>query len=65
MAKYNVTLPVAGYAIVEVEADSEEEAIDCAVNNWGGDYEELDAYTHLVDGNVCNTYYSEANAEEA
>ena len=64
MAKYNVTLPVAGYAIVEVEAGSEEEAIDCAVNNWGGDYEELDAYTHLVEGNVCYAYISEARAEE-
>ncbi|MGL5330590.1 MAG: hypothetical protein ACRDD7_15065 [Peptostreptococcaceae bacterium] len=62
MSKYNVKLPVVGYVEIEVEADSESEAIEIALEkDWRNDstYEEVDSYKY---GNE-NIIYSQASAE--
>ena len=75
MPKYNVTLPIAGTVHMEIEADSEEEAIEKAIDTeWGiGDISspeapielvELDLYDKLVEGNCVNVTTHEAEAEE-
>jgi hypothetical protein len=45
--RYNVTVPVAGFATLTVEADSEREAIEAAVDDWGGEFDHLDAFHKL------------------
>ncbi len=50
---YEVLLPIAGYAIVEVEAFSEEEAKDLAYDEVRRDHlEEWEAMDNIVTGNV-------------
>jgi acyl-CoA reductase-like NAD-dependent aldehyde dehydrogenase len=51
---YNVTLPIAGHVYVTVEADSEEEAIERALET-AADSKELEWETlrHFNRGNVC------------
>lgn len=63
MSKYNVKLPVVGYVEIEVEADSESEAIELALEkDWRNDsaYEEVDSYMQI---NGSNIIYDEAEAE--
>lgn len=66
MPKYNVMLPVAGYVSCEVEAESEDEAIEKAkdVDFSTSDIEEWNVYVDLMKGNVCQAEYVEAVAEE-
>ncbi len=67
MYTYAVTIPVAGYMVVEVEASSKEEAINEAMlrNDAIGDYlEELDTYRHLTQGNVLYAPFNSAYAQE-
>jgi hypothetical protein len=53
MATYSVKLPFAGYLSVEVEADSEEDAVSKAMNDASlDDVEEWETFTHIVQGNV-------------
>ena len=55
MAKtYSVTVPIAGHAFIEIEADSEEEAIELAINEVT--LENIEEWTSLAQfnrGNVC------------
>lgn len=65
MATYSVTLPIAGYAIVEVEADSEEAAIDAALGSdvTMRDIEEWSVLKAIVTGNILHTSPNDASAE--
>ena len=54
MATWDVTVPIAGHAFKTVEADSEEEAIDKAIETVSlHDVENWEALTQLNMGNVC------------
>ena len=72
MTKYLVTLPVAGFITVEVEAADKEEAIDAAMSNadWTvtakGNTEagEFDLFEHIVRGNVCNAPVVDVSVEK-
>lgn len=65
MKKYSVELPIAGRAIVEVEAIGPEQAISEAMQAVTFDHvEEWDAYKHIVQGNVCYAPVHRASAEE-
>lgn len=51
---YSVVVPIAGHAVVEVEADSEAEAIERAVENvMLDDVEEWSGLERFNAGNVC------------
>lgn len=72
MSKYNVILPFAGYVNVEVEADSEEDAIEeaqssASLNIENGNHEtdlrEWEFYDKLIEGNFCYVSEYEASAE--
>lgn len=65
MATYSVTLPIAGYAIVDVEADSEEAAIDAALGSelTLKDIEVWEALRAIVTGNILHTSPNNASAE--
>lgn len=54
MAKYGVELPIAGWIYLEVNAESEEDAIEKALETpWkDDDVQELCAYKKLMTGNV-------------
>ena len=58
MAKYLVCLPIMGIASVEVEADTEQEALKKAKDECSfDDIEEFDCYTNGIttpDGNTLN-----------
>lgn len=64
MATYEVILPIAGYVLVEVEANSEQEAIDNAFSSeiTTNEIEEWDTYHHIVQGNVCHASEPHARA---
>lgn len=66
MAKYGVSLPIAGTIYLEVEADSKKEAIARALQvEWQDeDISELDTYEHLCTGNVIHVSGSDASAEK-
>lgn len=54
MAKFNVTIPIAGHAFLEVEAESQEEAIQAAMEQVTLDHvEEWEPLEHFTRGNVC------------
>ena len=51
---YGVTLPIAGHAFVEVEAESEEAAIEAALNTVTSKHlESWEALEQFNEGNVC------------
>jgi hypothetical protein len=51
---YSVKIPIAGHAFVEVEADSEEEAIEKAIEEATISHvEEWEAIKQFNQGNVC------------
>lgn len=65
MAKWNVTVPICGSIYFpDIEADSEEEAIELAMQKDISDYniEDLNMYEHVMEGNVCNLDCSDAEA---
>ncbi len=54
MAFYSVTIPIAGHAFIEVEADSEEQAIESAMMDVCIDHiETWEPIQHFNQGNVC------------
>lgn len=54
MATYNVTIPIAGHALLTVEAGSEEEAIQKAIDEATLDnVQEWEAIKQFHKGNVC------------
>lgn len=55
MPLYNVTLPMAGHAFVQVEADNEEAAITAAMDQVEmKDIEEWEVLSRVTSGNVCH-----------
>jgi len=63
MAEYQVTLPIAGTAYLTLEADSEEEAIEKALEECTmDDIESWAAMRRIVQGNVCYAETWEAEA---
>ena len=64
MKRYSVKVPIAGYAIVEVDADDEESAIEKAVDNVTvDDLESWAALRIICEGNVMYADCNEAEAE--
>lgn len=66
MAQYEVILPIVGYALVLVEAESEKAAIDAALQSDDltmSAIEEWEAVEHVVQGNVCYAPKRHAVAE--
>lgn len=66
--KYNVTLPITGTVFIsDIEADSEEEAIEKAMeaNITTEDIEEWNTHERIVEGNVFRGMQNEAEAQEA
>lgn len=64
--RYGVTLPITGTVYVEVEADSEEAAIEAALNSddlTGDAIESWEATDRIVKGNVFYGVQNEAHAE--
>lgn len=54
MKTYNVTLPIAGHINLDVEAESEEEAIEKAFGTCSmDDITEWEALEQFTKGNVC------------
>lgn len=66
MPKYEVRLPVAGYAALIIEADSEEAAIEAGILTPldPEDIQELTALIRLTTGNVSNAPLNEAEVSE-
>ena len=68
--KYRVHLPVSIDLVVEVEADSEDEAIDKgfqvdrSLNPKGAEIDACEAVKQLTTGNVVHAVLNEAYAEE-
>jgi hypothetical protein len=66
MKTWEVTLPVSGLVYTTVEAESEEEAIEKALN---GDYtlediQEWSTHEKIVQGNICYAIQWQAEATE-
>lgn len=54
MRVYAVTIPIAGHAFMEVEANNEEEAIEIAMDSVSiGDVENWEPLEQFNQGNVC------------
>ena len=65
MKEYCVSVPIAGYAIVTVEAESEEQAIEQALHDVVlEDMEEWEALHHICEGNVFYGPMNDIEAEE-
>lgn len=53
MATYNLMIPIVGYAVIEVEADSEAEAKETAFNQIELEHiEQWESVEQIVEGNV-------------
>lgn len=64
MPKYSVTVPFTGYAVVDVEAPTEAEAIDKALGEVSlDDIEEWETHEQITEGNVCHAARNRAEAE--
>ncbi len=71
--EYEVLIPVAGAVSVMVEAESEEEAVqkalevDCVFNvisKDGAELHEIDFYEQITQGNILYAPYNEIEADE-
>jgi hypothetical protein len=66
--RWDVTLPITGTVNIEVEAETESEAIDKAIRRGPTEDEAAAAYwefhRHVVKGNVCYAVQNEAEARE-
>jgi len=66
MPRYEVQLPITGYAIIEVEAEDEKSAIDVALQSEDltlSSIETWAAVEQVVEGNVFYGELNEASAE--
>jgi hypothetical protein len=64
MATYSVQLPFTGYCVVEVEADSAEDAIEAAFEKAdASNPEEVEFHKAIVTGNVFRGVLNKASAE--
>lgn len=66
MPTFGVTIPITGIAYVEVEADSEEEALEKAFEGdvTSDHLQEWETHRQIVEGNVFHGHTNEASAEE-
>lgn len=66
MAKYGVELPIAGWIYLEVNAKSEEDAIEKALEtSWkDDDVQELCTYKKLMTGNVVHVSKSQVSVRK-
>lgn len=66
MKRYGVSVPIAGYIYKEVEANSEEEALNKVfLDGWEDeDIQEIDMYESIIEGNVCHLYNTKAEVKE-
>lgn len=66
MPTYNVTLPITGIICTTVEANSEEEAIEKALNSElsTDDIQEWNAHKQIVQGNVFHGVCNDAEASQ-
>ena len=63
LKEFEVTLPINGVVYLTVTAESQEEAIDKALESYEpSDLESWSAYKHLVRGNI---FYGECSDAEA
>lgn len=67
MPIYTVRIPVTGSIVVaDVDADSEKEAIEVAIDREfsNTDIEEFETHEKVMDGPICNAVLQEAIAED-
>jgi len=63
--KYMVSIPITGVAVLEIEAENEEQAVDMAFEKVTiDDIEEWDAVGKIIQGNVFYGIMNEFNVEE-
>jgi len=64
MPRYSVRMPIAGYAVIEVEASNEKEAIGEAQSSISMEHvENWDALKIITEGNVCRAPLNRAEVE--
>ena len=65
MNTYSVLVPIAGYAMVEVEAENEEEATITALSKdiIVDDIEEWDVYRNITQGNILYPPFNSVEVE--
>lgn len=66
MPEYEVLVPIAGHAVVRVEAENERAAIDAAMNKElkTDDIECWELYEHICQGRVCYVEENDARILE-
>jgi hypothetical protein len=66
MKKFGVSVPIAGYVYIEVEAENKNEAIEKVFEQGykEDDIQEMDMYEKIVEGNICNVWHNEVEVEE-
>ena len=66
MKAYEVYVPINGYVVMQIAAESQEAAIKEALEQEVNmaDIMEFDMYGHIMDGNMCQAQYTDAFAEE-
>ena len=64
--RWSVTVPITGVIYCEVEAESEEAAIDeaLAMEHLTDDIDDWETHRYVSKGNVCYAHTREASAEE-
>lgn len=66
MKNYQVTVPITGIAFISVQAESEQEAIQKAMDNVTiNEVESWEAHEHIVKGNVFYGVQNEVECELA
>jgi hypothetical protein len=64
MTKYIITIPIAGYVTMSVEAENEEDAIDEAFQEASlDDIDEWDVYSQIVEGNILHAPQNSVEVE--
>jgi hypothetical protein len=65
MKEYCVSVPIAGYAVIVVEAEDEDGAIEKALDEVSlSNIESWEALEHICEGNCFNGPLNDAEAEE-
>lgn len=66
MRRWSVRIPVTGFALVEVNAEDEESAIERVLEEGVAltDVEEFDTHRHVVRGNIFYGTLNEPDAED-
>ena len=65
MKEFCVSVPICGYAVVTIEAEDEDEAIEKALGTVElSDIESWEALEHIVEGNCFNGQLNDIEVEE-